>query len=81
MVTEQHLQLGTLFQHDEHTTVDHQVHIRAQDVDYLYSTVYLDVLGHIDVETILRQHRIKVGGSIVSLTSQTVVVFSGGKIL
>ena len=81
MVAEQHFYLGSLFEHDEHTTVDHEVYITTQDVYHLNGTIYLHVLGHIDVEAILCQHRVEIGNGIIGLTCQAVVVLAGGKVL
>ena len=43
--------------------------------------IYLHVLGHIDVETILDQHGVEVVNGIIGLSCQAVVIFAGGKIL
>ena len=81
MVAKQHLNLCTLFEHNQYTTVYHQVNVRAQDVDDLNGTVYLDVLGHIDIKAILCQHGVEVSNSIVGVSSHTIVILAGGKVL
>ena len=77
----EHFYLGSFFEHDEHTTVDHEVYITTQDVYHLNGAINLHVLGHIDVEPILCQHRVEIGNGIIGLTCQTVVVLAGGKVL
>ena len=59
VIAEKKLSLTAFVHNDEHTAVDHQIHIRAQDVHHLYGTVHFDVLRHIDKESVLCQHRVQ----------------------
>ena len=68
MVAEEHLELCALIQDNQHTTIHHQVDIASQDIDDLDGTIDLNVLGNIDIEAILSQHRVQVGGGVTSLT-------------
>ena len=74
MVAEQEFHLSALFHDNQYPTVHHQVHVRTQDIDYLDGTLHLHVLGHIDIQAVLRQHRVQVSGSVVVLPSQHVIV-------
>ena len=75
MVTEEEFCLSSLFQDDEHTTVHHQIDIRAKDIDNLNGTFYLHVLRNINQQTILRQHRIQSRDAILIGFSDFTVIF------
>ena len=77
VVAEQELRLGTLLHHDQHAAVHHQVDIRTQNVDDLDGSVQHHSLGHIDKQTILRQHRVQVGHGVIVLSCQAVVAARG----
>ena len=77
MVAEQHLQFGSFLQDDEHAAVDHQVDVGTQDVDDLDGAVDLDILGHIDKESVLCQRRVEVGDGIMVGTCQFVIEVRG----
>ena len=64
MVAEEELGLSTLFHHDEHTTIHHQIYIRTKDIDDLYGTLYLYVLWNIDKQAILCEESIQCGDAI-----------------
>ena len=57
--------LGALLHDDEHAAVDHQVYIRAENIDHLHGAVYLHVFRHIDQESVLRQHGVERRNAIV----------------
>ena len=59
MVTEQQFGFSALLHDDEHATVHHERHVRAQDVDDLYGAVHLHAPLHIDEQTILCQHGVE----------------------
>ena len=59
MVTEKQLHLCPRLDNDQHPAVDHQVHIRPQNIDYLDGTVHLDIPRNVHEQAILRQHRIE----------------------
>ena len=75
MVAEQEFYFCTLFHNDEHTTVYHQVDITTQNIDDLNSAVNHHILRHIDVKSILCQHRVQVCHRIFILSSQLIIVF------
>lgn len=59
MVAEEEFCLGTLLKDYQHAAVDHHVDIRAENVYHLYGTVAAGVLGNVDEEAVLSQHRVK----------------------
>ena len=65
MVAEEQTGLGALLHDDEHAAVDHQVYIRAENIDHLHGAVYLHVFRHIDQESVLRQHGVERRNAIV----------------
>ena len=64
MVAEEQFDFGSLLHDDQHAAVDHQVDIRAQDIDDLNRTVYFGVFGDIHHESVLGQHGVQGRGSI-----------------
>ena len=81
MVAEQEFHFRSLFHDDEHTTVYHQVDITTQNVDDLNGAVNHHILRHIDVKSILCQHRVQVCHRIFIFTSQLIIVFRRCQIL
>ena len=75
MVAEEELSLSTLFHHDEHTTVHHQINIRTENIDDLNSSLYLYILWNINQQAILCQECIQCGDAIFIGFGNLSVVF------
>ena len=75
MIAEEELSLSTLFHHDEHTTVYHQIYIRTKNIDYLNGSLHLHVLWNINQQAILRQKSIQCGDAIFIGFGNLSVVF------
>ena len=76
MVTEKELCLSALFHHYKHSAIDHQIHVRPQDVHNLYRPVHLHIARHIDKKSVLRQHRVEGGDTILRGRSQFGIIRS-----
>ena len=48
MITEQEFDTGTFLQNNQHPAIDHQINIRAKNINHLYSTFNLYMLRDID---------------------------------
>ena len=59
MIAEEELSLSTLFHHDEHTAVYHQIYIRTENIDDLNGSLHLHVLWYVDKQAILCQECIQ----------------------
>ena len=59
MIAEEELSLSTLFHHDEHTSVYHQINIRTENIDDLNGSLYLYILWNINQQAILCQECIQ----------------------
>ena len=70
VVTEEKLGLSALIHNDEHTAVDHQVDIGAENIDHLDGTLHLDTFGHMDEQAILSQHGVEGGNGVVGSLRQ-----------
>ena len=83
MVAEQHFYLCTLFEHNEYTTIYHQVGYYTlsvlwssfQYVYYLDSTIHLCIFGHVNQQSILCQHGVKSSNCILTGLSKLGIVF------
>ena len=74
MVAEQQLYLGARLHDDEHAAVYHQVHVGAQDIDYLHSLVHHRSLWHVDHEAVLCKHGVECRDSVFGAFCQPAVV-------
>ncbi|CDB12081.1 unknown [Bacteroides sp. CAG:633] len=75
MIAYQQTGLRTVFQHNQHTTVHHQIDVAAQDIDQLNGAFYHYVLRHIKQHTVLRQSRVEGSHSVLGCIGQLAVVF------
>lgn len=74
MVAEEELGFRTFLEDNEHTSVDHQVDIRTEDVDHLHGAFHLYVLRHIDEKSVLCQHRVQCRYGIGFCVGNTAIV-------
>ena len=76
VVAEENLCFGSLLHDNEHTAVDHQVHVGTQNVDYLQRALYDGILGHMYEESILTEHGVQGIQSVLAASCQpTVILF------
>ena len=75
MVAEEELSLSTLFHHDEHTAVYHQIYIRTENIDDLNGSLHLHVLWYVDKQAILCQECIQCRDAIFIGFGNLSVVF------